>query len=338
MPPFLHGLLAALPSPASNIALHLGPLAIPWYGVGYAIALALGTWLTARLARRRGLDPNHVVDGLLLVVVFGLIGARLYHVIDQWQLYKDDLLAIVLPPYSGLAVYGGVIGGIVGLAVYTRHRGIPFRRWADTAVPALFFGQAIARWGNYANQELYGPPTSAPWGIAIDCAHRVADFACPPLGTVPPGAGFHPLFFYESVLTFSGGVVALLLLTRFNARLRDGDVMALWLVWYGLVRTYLETFRLSYDFTFFGVPVAILLGLGATIVGVAMLAWNHRERPRPALEPWPVEDGGPPPDSEPAPDPEPAPDREPAPDPEPAGHLGPMPDPEPAPDPHPPSA
>lgn len=282
MHPVLQGLLALLPSPASNIAVQLGPLSVPWYGVGYAVALALGTWLTARLARRRGLDPNHVMDGLLVVVICGLIGARLYHVIDQWQLYKDDLLAIVLPPYSGLALYGGVIGGLVGLAIYTRHRGIPFRRWADTVVPALFFGQAIARWGNYANQELYGPPTSAPWGIAIDCAHRVAAYACPPLGTVAPDAGFQPLFLYESSLTFIGGVIALLLLVRFGGRLKDGDLMAFWLIWYGLVRAYLETFRLRYDFTFFDLPVAIILGLSATVVGVAILAWNHRERPRPA--------------------------------------------------------
>ena len=285
------GFLAVLPSPASNIALHLGPLDIPWYGVGYAVALAWGTWLSARLARRRGLDPNDVMDGLLLVVICGLIGARLYHVIDQWQLYKDDLLAIVLPPYSGLALYGGVLGGLVGLVIYTRRRGIPTRRWADTVVPALFFGQAIARWGNFANQELYGPPTSAPWGIAIDCAHRVAAYACPPLGTVPADAGFHPLFFYESALTFTGGVIALVLLLRLGNRLRDGDLVAFWLIWYGLVRSYLETFRLTYDFTFFGVPVAILFGLSATVVGVAILAWNHRDRPRRDQEPWP-DDGG----------------------------------------------
>jgi phosphatidylglycerol---prolipoprotein diacylglyceryl transferase len=290
VPPTLQVILAVLPSPASNIALHLGPLDIPWYGVGYAVALALGTWLTARLARRRGLDPEHVLDGLLLVVICGLIGARLYHVIDQWQVYKDDLLAIVLPPYSGLALYGGVIGGIVGLAIYTRRKGIPFRRWADTAVPALFFGQAIARWGNYANQELYGPPTSAPWGIAIDCAHRVAAYACP---AVPADAGFTPLFFYESALDLAGGLVALFLLMRFAGRLRDGDVMALWLVWYGLVRAYLETYRLTYDFTFFGAPVAILFGLSAAVVGVAILAYNHRERPRPAAEPWPDDEGPP---------------------------------------------
>ena len=178
------------------MAIHLGPLALPWYGIGYAVAIAVGVWLVGVEARRRGLDASIVGDGLILVVVCGVIGARMYHVIDQWQIYKDDLLRIVLPPYSGLALYGGVGGGIVGVFLYTRRRGQSFLRWADAAVPSLFIGQAIARWGNFFNQELYGPPTNLPWGIAIDCAHRVAAYPCStfPLETT----GFHPLFFYES--------------------------------------------------------------------------------------------------------------------------------------------
>jgi len=276
-----------IPSPASPDAFQIGPLAIPWYGVGYAVAIGFGAWLTARLAGRRGLDVARIGDALFLVVVAGLIGARVYHVIDQWQLYKDDWSRIILPPYSGLALYGGVFGGMVGAFIYTRRHHEPFLRWADVAIPALFFGQAIARWGNYANQELYGPPTNLPWGIAIDCAHRVAAYLCPGDANlvagqvpVPADAAFQPLFFYESSLTFLGGLVALYLLTRLAARLRDGDLLAFWLIWYGLVRASLETLRLSYDFTFFGLPVAILLGLGAAASGAVLLALNHR-RPQP---------------------------------------------------------
>jgi phosphatidylglycerol:prolipoprotein diacylglycerol transferase len=265
--------LALIPSPGSPVALQLGPVTIPWYGIGYAVALALGVWLTARLARSRGLDPLLVGDGFVLVVVCGLIGARLYHVIDQWAYYQDHLAQIVLPPYTGLALYGGVLGGLVGLIWFTRRRGQSAMRWADVTVPALMFGQAIARWGNYFNQELYGPPTNAPWGIAIDCAHRVAAYACPAYG---PDQGFQPMFFYESSLDLLGGLIALFLLTRLTARLRHGDLLAFWLIWYGAVRTTLETMRLSYDFTFFGLPVAQILGVGAMIVGAAILIRNHR--------------------------------------------------------------
>ncbi|HMJ81084.1 MAG TPA: prolipoprotein diacylglyceryl transferase, partial [Candidatus Dormibacteraeota bacterium] len=224
-----------IPSPPSSDVVVIpfpifGQFALPWYGVGYAIAIALGVWLTARLAQRRGLDVRHVGDALLWVLVGGVVGARLYHVIDQWALYKDDLLRIVLPPYSGLALYGGVLGGMVGAWLYTRHAHQPFLRWVDTVIPALFFGQAIARWGNFFNQELYGPPTNLPWGIVIDCAHRVPAYSC---DLYPPGTAFHPLFFYESALSFMGGIVALVLITRFAARLRDGDLLAFWLIWYG---------------------------------------------------------------------------------------------------------
>lgn len=263
-----------IPSPASPVALQLGPLGIPWYGIGYALALAVGVVLTIWLAQRRGLDPRQVEDALLWVVIGGVIGARLYHVIDQWALYRDELVKIVLPPYTGLALYGGFIGGLVGAWLYTRRHGQPFLRWVDTVIPALFFGQAIARWGNYFNQELYGPPTTLPWGITIDCTHRVAAYPC----TIYPAAttGFHPLFFYEASLTALGGLAALLLLTRASAWLRDGDLLAFWLIWYGVVRTALETFRLSYDFTFFGAPVAMVLGVGAIAAGALLLTLNHR--------------------------------------------------------------
>ena len=255
-------------------AIHLGPLALPWYGIGYAVAIAIGVWLVGVEARRRGLDASIIGDGLILVVVCGVIGARMYHVIDQWAIYRDDLLRIVLPPYSGLALYGGVGGGIVGVFLYTRRRGQSFLRWADAAVPSLFIGQAIARWGNFFNQELYGPPTDATWGIAIDCAHRVAAYPCStfPLATT----GFHPLFFYESALTLSGGLVALWLGRRLAARLRDGDLLSLWFIWYGVVRALLETFREGWNWVVGDIPVAILISLVVIGLGVASIAWRHR--------------------------------------------------------------
>ncbi len=180
----------------SPVIVQIGPISIPWYGVGYAIAIAVGVWLAGVEARRKGLDTSIIGDGLLWVVVAGIIGARLYHVIDQWQRYQNDLLAIVLPPYSGLGIYGGIAGGLVGLFLYSRRRGFPFLPWVDALVPSLFIGQAIARWGNFFNQELYGPPTDLPWGIQIECVHRVAAYPCSqfPFETT----GFVPLFFYEA--------------------------------------------------------------------------------------------------------------------------------------------
>ncbi len=264
--------------PAST-ALQLGPVTIDWYGIGYALALAVGVWVASRQARLRHENPDHIGNAIVLVFVLGLIGARLYHLIDQWNtLYAADPIKAILPPYTGLGVYGGIVGGIVAALIYTRRHRLSFLRWADIAVPALFLGQAIARWGNFFNQELYGPPTNLPWGIAIDCSKRVAEYAC---ALYPPNTGFQPLFFYESALDFSGALIALWLARRAAERLRDGDLMAFWLIWYGAVRSVLETFRLGYDWTFFGVPTAILVGLAAMTCGVAMIVWRHR-RPGPS--------------------------------------------------------
>jgi phosphatidylglycerol:prolipoprotein diacylglycerol transferase len=147
--------------------------------------------------------------------------------------------------------------------------------------------QAIARWGNFFNQELYGPPTSAPWGIAIDCEHRAGTpYPCSefPAETT----GFHPLFFYESALTFSGFLVATYLNRRHFGRLRDGDIVSFWFIWYGATRTLLEVFRTGYNWTIAGIPTAMLIGVAAMAGGALTIWWRHR-RPRPAA-PEPVSD------------------------------------------------
>jgi phosphatidylglycerol:prolipoprotein diacylglycerol transferase len=271
--------LPLIPITPDPVALQIGPVSIPWYGLGYAAAIAAGVWLTQREARFRALDPGLVVDGVLVVVLVGLLGARLYHVIDQWSFYSRDPLRIVLPPYSGLGLYGGVAGGIVGVWLYSKRRGQPFWRWGDAAVSSLLLGQAIARWGNFANQELYGPPTDLPWGIAIGCLHRVAAYPCSAFPV--ESTGFHPLFLYESALDLLGAVVVFWAGRRLAHVLRDGDLVSFWFIWYGNVRTLLEPFRDAYNWTFFGVPVAILLGIAAVAIGLVTIWLRHR-RPGPS--------------------------------------------------------
>ncbi len=146
------------------IAIQIGPLPVYWYGIGYALGLAVAYQILVRLARRAGEDPEVVGNGMIVVAVAALIGGRLYHVIDQWALYQNDLAKIVLPPYTGLGVYGGIATGLVAVIVYARMKHLPFWRWADIIAPALFAMQAVARWGNFFNQELYGPPTDAALG------------------------------------------------------------------------------------------------------------------------------------------------------------------------------
>jgi phosphatidylglycerol:prolipoprotein diacylglycerol transferase len=256
------------------IALSIGPLSIYWYGVVYAIGLAVTFVVVEREARRRGLDTGLLVNGLIIIAVAALIGGRLYHVIDQWDRYRDNLLAIVLPPYSGLGVYGGIVTGFAAGILYARWKRQPILAWADVAAPGMLTMQAVGRWGNFFNQELYGPPTNLPWGIAITCANRTATWACPPLGSTTVDAGFHPLFLYES-LSGALGAIVLLVLARRVRSLRPGDLVLLFFAWYGATRFLLEPLR-SDNWTIGGIAVASMIS-GAVVLGaLVVLAWRHR--------------------------------------------------------------
>jgi len=272
------------------VALALGPLEIRWYGIAYVAAIVAGTWLAFRLARQRGERTDMLIDGLIIVAVAALIGGRAYHVIDQWAYYQNHLSQIVLPPYSGLGIYGGLFTGMLAIVWYARRKHLSFWRWADIIVPCVLLAQAVGRWGNFMNQELYGPPTNLPWGIAIQCQYRVAEFACPagsdPTATL--GQHFTPLFFYESVLSLIGVGVMLLLWRRFTAHRRlliAGDVGLLYFVWYGLERSLLETLRSGWNWTFFGLATAQVVGLSAAaaaIVAILIRHWWVRHHPEEA--------------------------------------------------------
>jgi phosphatidylglycerol---prolipoprotein diacylglyceryl transferase len=268
----------------------VGPLRLGLYGVGYVLAVAVMLLVSQSEARRKGLDPGLVTNAIVIVALFALVGARLYHVIDQWERYAADPLQAVLPPYSGLGLYGGIFGAAIGIWVYVRGKGIPISRALDVVVPGTFFAQAIARWGNFFNQELYGPPTDLPWGITISCAHRVAEYPCDlyPFETT----GFHPLFFYESALSIAGGVIALVLARRFAERLLDGDLASFWMVWYGGVRLVLETFREGWNWTVLGVPTAVLIGLVLIAAGLGTAWWRHSRAPAREGEPRGAEPPG----------------------------------------------
>src|SRR3954447_8437896 len=259
---------------ASNpIAIQLGPLPVYWYGIGYAIGLAVAYLVMVRLARHAGEDPDLLGNGMIIVAIAALIGGRLHHPIEQWALYKDEPSKIFLPPYSGLGVYGGIVTGTIAALAYARYKRAPFLRWADIVAPGLFVMQAIARWGNFFNQELYGPPTTLPWGIPIDCAHRIAAYPCGP--EFPESTFFHPLFLYESI---SGTIGALFLIwVGFHLRrhLRVGDLLLTFFIWYGVVRFGLESLRAD-NWTFFGVPTAQVVSVAFIVVAAVIMVYRHR--------------------------------------------------------------
>ncbi len=262
-----------MPWTPDPIFIQLGPIPVYWYGICYAVGLVLVYFILTREARRKGMDANLVGDGMIIIAVAALIGGRLYHVIDQWALYKDDPLKIILPPYTGLGVYGGIITGTLAAAWYIRRKHQSFWAWSDAVAPALFAMQFVGRIGNFFNQELYGPPTDLPWGIPIECQHRIEAYPCAafPFETTR----FQPLFLYESLSGLIGMLVLLWLARRFAERFRPGDLLGIFFIWYGTVRFLLENLR-SDNWTFNGIPTAWIFSLGSVVLGAGIILWHHR--------------------------------------------------------------
>lgn len=261
----------------SEIAFQIGPVKVAWYGIMIMTGVIAAVAICFIEAKRRGENVDHVINLALAVLPLGIIGARLYHVIDQWSYYSQNPSLII--GGAGLGIYGAVIGGVVGLIIYTRWRQLSTLRWLDIVAPGVILAQAIGRWGNFFNQELYGYPTSLPWGIHIDLEHRISQFANLPLDT-----RFQPLFLYESILDVLGAILLLTIGRKLKKRLLDGDIFCLYFIWYGIVRFYLEGLKISV-WTLGGIPTARWIsGLGI-IIAIGIMVYRHSRRGRSPVKP-----------------------------------------------------
>ena len=223
---------------------NLGPLFIRFYGIILMSGALAGAWLATREAKRRGHDPEIVWDLLTYLLVGGILGARLWHILTPppsmgitagWYLtHPLDAIAIWK---GGLGIPGAVIGGAVALYFYTRSHHLSFAEWADIAAPSLALGQAIGRWGNFFNQELYGSPTNLPWRIYIDPAHRLPEYANVEY--------YHPLFLYESLLNLGNMFLLLWISRRYASWLKQGDIFLIYLIIYPICRFLLDFIRLD---------------------------------------------------------------------------------------------
>jgi phosphatidylglycerol---prolipoprotein diacylglyceryl transferase len=257
------------------IAVQIGPFQLHWYGIIIATAVLVAAMLGSRVAARLGENPEDGWSMLLWVVVAAVIGARIYHVIHEWDsTYSQNLALIPQVWRGGIGIPGAVVGGALAIWLWTRVHGKNTARWLDIFAPALLLGQAIGRLGNFVNQELYGPPTTLPWGIPIDRDHRV-----PPWDNVAAypvdSTFFHPLFAYEGLLNLIGMAVLLVVIRRFGPRLFTGDVALMYVMWYGAVRSALEPFRTD-NWVIFGVPTAMLLGIVGFVLAAGWLIIRHR--------------------------------------------------------------
>lgn len=252
---------------------------IYWYGILIVTGALVGAFIATRLARRRGIDPDHVWNALLIALILGVIGARLYHVISSpagtsigLSYYLANPLEMLNFRQGGLGIYGAVAGGILALFLYTRYAKLNFAQFVDIAIPGLAFAQAIGRWGNFFNQELYGFPTGLPWGIPIDAAHRLPMFA--DLAKYPVESTlFHPTFLYESLWDLGMGLLLLYASLRW-VKEKNGDLFLIWGILYGLGR-FLVEFQRPDAWTISGVATAQIIGLILVVICGVALAYRH---------------------------------------------------------------
>ena len=273
----------------------IGPVPVRFYGIIIVTAALIGGFIATREARRRGENTERIWDALIWIVIAGIIGARLYHVLSTpagcaenvpfcgFPWYRNHPLdAIIGITQGGLGIFGAIVGGLIVVLIYVRRYKLSLARYLDIAAPALLIAQAIGRWGNFVNQELYGPPTNLPWGIAIDAPHRYgafADLAKYPLDVTR----FHPLFLYESVINTIGFIV-LALLSRKWRWLKEGDVILLYMLWYGANRIFVESLRPDAWTLAGGLPTAQLISIGIVVVAVVALVVRHLPRRAPATQ------------------------------------------------------
>jgi prolipoprotein diacylglyceryl transferase len=236
--------LAYLPSPSRGVW-HLGPFPIRAYALCIIAGIFAAVWLTGRRWATRGRDRNEIADIAVWAVPFGLLGGRLYHVITDPELYfaagKQPIRALYVWD-GGLGIPGAVLLGAFGAWIGCRRRGIALADFADAAAPGLVLAQAIGRWGNYFNQELFGRPTHLPWALRIDAAHRPDDS--------PAVALYHPTFLYESMWDL--GVMALLLILDRRYHVRRGRLFACYVLAYTAGRAWIEALRIDHANHFFG--------------------------------------------------------------------------------------
>ena len=273
-----------VPHPPDPVAFTIPGIEHPvyWYGLMVTLGTLLGAFIADREARRRGHNPDRVWDALILIMIFGLIGARLYHVVSSpagsatsLSYYLENPVEIVnfwSGGLRGLGIFGAVFGGVLGLWIYTKWKGLHFPEWADIVVIGVPLGQAIGRWGNYFNQELYGAPTNLPWGVPIDPDPGIR---LPEYQNLPADQLFHPTFLYESLWNLGAFFFLLYVARHWQDHYRPGDLALMYLILYPLGRFLIEYQRPD-AWTMLGMPTAQLLSILLILGASLAILWRHR--------------------------------------------------------------
>lgn len=266
----------SIPSPSWS-SFDLGPLSIHAYALCIMLGMVAAVLITRRRWARRGLDPDIVLDAALLAIPMGIVGARLYHVaitdptyyFGSWEGVKE----IPMLWHGGLGIMGAVAFGALAVWIICRRNKVSFATFADCVAPGLLVAQAIGRWGNWFNQELFGKPTTLPWGLEIS----------PTSGNFPAGLPadtlFHPTFLYESLWNLAGAALLIWLsnAVRTKAAVDGGRLFALYLIWYGIGRLLIEYYlRIDPSYMLWGLRIHVYTAAGIMVLGLVLFVLARR--------------------------------------------------------------
>jgi phosphatidylglycerol:prolipoprotein diacylglycerol transferase len=256
--------------------------AIHWYGIIVTLGIAVGAWWAGREVQRRGGNPDVFYNGLLLVVISGFVFARGWYVIQEIIAGEgaqfNDLGAILNVRAGGLNILGGFVGAAIVAYIYITWKKLDFWLYADVAGPALLIAQAVGRWGNFINQELYGPPTELPWGLLVAAESRIAPYN--DLSTYPLETRFHPTFLYESLWLLIGFILLIFLNNRYRDSWRSGTLFGLFMIWWGGGRAWVELFRPDQPKIGAGpISYSMVIAIFIALSGVLLLLYRYDKLP-----------------------------------------------------------
>ncbi|MCR6112089.1 prolipoprotein diacylglyceryl transferase [Bacillus sp. A301a_S52] len=253
--------------PLNPVAFELGPLTVYWYGLLIGLGAFIGYLIANREAKKRGLPADMFADLLLFALPAAIIGARIYYVIFRWEQFVEEPVRVFYIWEGGLAIHGGLIGALLTAYIYARIKGLSFWKIADIAAPSIILGQAIGRWGNFVNQEVYGGEVSRSFLENL----MLPDFIINQMYI--QGAYHHPTFLYESVWNIIGFIL-LLWLRRVN--LRRGELFISYAIWYSVGRFFIEGIRTDNLLILDVIRTAQIVSIITVIGGIIILIYRRK--------------------------------------------------------------
>lgn len=263
--------LAYIPSPTIS-QFSIGPVTIHIYALCILMGIVLAVWITTARWKKLGGNFDQVLDITLVSVPAGIIGARLYHIITTPERFfgpDGDWAEMFRIWNGGLGIWGGVLFGALAAWAWYRHKHYPMALLADAIAPGLLVAQAVGRLGNWFNQELYGAPTTLPWGLKLNMEGTAIGHSeqCYDGATCPSGTLFHPTFLYEMIWNLIGAAIIVYIGSKAMKKLKAGSLFAVYIMWYTLGRTWIESLRIDYAHEFLGVRINVWVSMAVFVLG-----------------------------------------------------------------------